>query len=89
MNDYAHISVKKGLFYSKQFRFRSRRTTTDALGSCWNSRTNYGSTETFTCVLLDLRKTFGTLNHEILLAKLKKYSVGGVCLEWFESYLKE
>ena len=38
-------------------------------------------------VCVDLRKAFDTVNHEILLTKLKLYGITGTELKWFESYL--
>lgn len=38
-------------------------------------------------IYTDFSKTFDTVNHEILLKKLKKFGLGDPLLNWFQSYL--
>ena len=42
-----------------------------------------------TTVLIDLSKAFDTLNHDILLSKLRYYGVSGVELRLLSNYLSD
>ena len=38
-------------------------------------------------VILDLQKAFDTVNHKILISKLRAMGVGQAALKWFDLYL--
>ena len=65
---------KNDILYEKQFGFRSKHSTVDALIEIIeNIRSS--TDEEFTSIMLDLRKAFDTINHYILLEKLSQCGV--------------
>ena len=73
-----------------QFGFRKNMSTLDAL--IHFTELMYDSLndrKTSLNVLIDFSKAFDTVNHDILLRKLRRYGVCGSALLWFESYLKD
>ena len=53
----------------------------------YESKTNISCSHTLRSII-DLSRTFDTVNHGILLHILKLYGIKGKCLNWFKSYLK-
>ena len=88
MNDYIPFFDKKNMFLSEQFDFRSEQNDIDNLVEN-TEQIRHGSTDVFTCKLLDLRKACDSINHEIFLVKLGHHGVTGIGLKWFETCSKE
>ena len=76
--------------YKNQSGFRPKYSTQTALLNTTNQWfLNIDRNDYNLAVFLDLRKAFDTVNHSILLEKLKFYGIRGTELKWFESYLSE
>ena len=75
------------LFYAKQFGFRNKHSTIDALAELTERIRMYPSSNEIFSFFLDLKKAFDTIDHNILLYKLDMYGFRGNCLKWLSSYL--
>ena len=79
---------KNNIVYKHQFGFRKDHATAHALTEVIDYV--YKSLDEGSYVFgiyNDLRKTFDTVQHQILLQKLQDYGIGGIALDWFNSYL--
>ena len=79
---------KHNLFYSSQYGFREKHST-EMAGLELTDRIlkDIDKRDTSLAIFMDLSKTFDTLDHQILLHKLKYYGVSDIPSKWFTSYL--
>jgi hypothetical protein len=80
--------VRYQILFDSQYGFRKGHNTTHAVLDFLKYITEgIDDNEDSLGVFCDLSKAFDTINHELLLGKLKHYGVDGKSLEWFASYL--
>ena len=84
---YKHLNQTK-ILYKKQFGFRQKHLFEHAVLQLIDQVNDRFEKNQFTLgIFIDLSKAFDTVDHKILICKVKNYCVRGVTLKWFESYL--
>jgi hypothetical protein len=84
---YEHCN-KHNILVGKQFGFRNKLATTDAIYKVIN-KTLIALNDKIMIggIFYDLEKTFDSINHDILISKLNFYGAKGKTMSWFKSYL--
>ena len=80
--------VENNILYQKQFGFQNLHATDHAILQLMNQLTDAFSQEKYNLgIFIDLSNAFDTVNHNILLEKLKAYGIQSENPKWFRSYL--
>ena len=81
---------KNKLIYSLQVGFRQNYLTSYALIHLTETIKKSLDQGFFSCgILVDLKKAFDTVDHDILLSKLEHYGIKVITNKWFETHLKD
>ena len=84
---FTYLSINSILSYN-QFGFQPGKSTLHPLIQMLNYIAKaFNDNKFVVAVFLDLSKAFDTINHSILLSKLKKIGLNETSLTWFQSYL--
>lgn len=76
------------LLNSNQFGFRRQRGTADAVSVFINKTLEaFNEGKCTLGIFIDFSKAFDTIDHEILLLKLKALNFNQLCINWIKSYL--
>ena len=76
------------LFYQHQFGFRENSSTENAIQQIYQYLLmKLDKKEIIDSVFVDLKKAFDTVNHYVLLMKLKKYGIRGITYDLIDSYI--
>ena len=79
---------RNNIIYNGQYGFRKDHSTAMALLDLVEEITNaIDSKKTTVGIFIDLKKPFDTVNHDILLQKLRIYGIRGQAISWLQSYL--
>ena len=78
------------ILFDYHFGFRKLHSTTLVLSEFTNNVRNILNEGDYAIsIIVDLTKAFDTVDHEILLDKLKRYGIGGRAIYFFKSYLND
>ena len=81
---------KNKLIFGSQYGYRKNHSTeTACLELIDKLYKHLDNNQSPFCIFIDLSKAFDTINHQILLSKLKYYGLDDHAVSWFKSYLSD
>ena len=84
---YEYLDSNKHLF-KDQYGFRNLHSVVSCLLNCTNDwYVNIDRSKFTAMIFIDLKKAFDTVDHQILLNKMRNYGIDGLEHQWFSSYL--
>ena len=87
-NRLCKFRVENNILYQKQSGFQNTHSMEHAILQLVNQTTDaFRQGKSNLGIFIDLFKTFVTVNHNVLLEKLKAYGIHSKNLKWFRSYL--
>ena len=87
-NRLCKFRVENNILYQKQSEFQNTHSMEHAILQLVNQTTDaFRQGKSNLGIFIDLFKTFVTVNHNVLLEKLKAYGIHSKNLKWFRSYL--
>ena len=86
-NRLCKFRVENNILYQKQSGFQNTHSMEHAILQLVNQTTDaFRQGKSNLGIFIDLFKTFVTVNHNVLLEKLKAYGIHSKNLKWFRSY---
>ena len=90
MSNWTDFFKENGLFFESQYGFRKLHSTEFAtLELVGRALSDIDKKNTSIAIFMNLSKAFDTLDHDILLNKLRYYGIRNTELKWFSSYLHD
>ena len=89
-NQLSRYCEENKILSDHQYGFRKNSSTTFLINDLMDHLYNYKDTNlTPSLLFLDIKKAFDTVDHKLLIKKLKFYGVDGTVILWIESFLTD
>ena len=88
-DDYYEHLTAENLLSNNQFGFQPNRSTSDAIAQLiYYIGMGFNNSLCTVATFIDFAKAFDTLNHSVLIEKIKNTGMADHSIRWFQSYLE-